>query len=109
MMSSRFFVQCHSSGRIHTPPAGSFWMSSVAVSWFMTTAISGAAGREIYPSLLARMVYHVGRPLMFDGNRFLPLTGMPILNRDSTSTLFEVWLPVPFLVAAVMAKSLMIG
>ena len=32
----------------------------------------------MYPRLLARMVYHVGSPAMFDGNMFLPDTGMPI-------------------------------
>src|SRR5690606_5023978 len=94
---------------MHTPPGGRFWMSSAAVDSFIVTAISVVARRAIYPSLLARMVYHVGKPLMLDGNRFLPLTGIPIRNSDRINTSFEVWLPEPFLVATISAKSLTIG
>src|SRR4029079_922434 len=61
--------------------------------------------RAVQPSLLARMVNHVGRPAMFDGNRFLPLTGMPIWKMARSSTLLAVWLPEPLTVATWMLKS----
>ncbi len=51
------------------------------------------------------MVYHVGSPLMLEGNRFLPLTGIPILNRERINVWFAVWLPEPFLVATIIEKS----
>ena len=51
-------------------------------------------------------MYQVGWPWMFDGNRFLPETGMPILNSARTSVELDVWLPDPFTVATVMVKSL---
>jgi hypothetical protein len=47
----------------------------------------------------------VGKPAMFDGNRFLPETGIPIWKIDR-STRFAVWLPDPFTVAIWMLKSL---
>src|SRR3972149_3834013 len=43
---------------------------------------------------------------MLDGNKFLPETGIPILNRARSRLRLEVWLPDPFIVATVMAKSL---
>src|SRR5262245_60931661 len=55
------------------------------------------------------MVYQVGRPAMFDGKRFLPLTGMPILKIARMRVLLAVWLPEPLTVAATIAKSLTIG
>src|SRR5690242_14190862 len=55
------------------------------------------------------MVYHVGRPAIFEGNRFLPLTGMPILKIARIRVLLAVWLPEPFTVAATIAKSFTIG
>src|SRR5205085_11388341 len=58
----------------------------------------------MYPCLLARMVYQVGRPAMFDGNRFLPDTGMPIWKMDRRSTRLAVWLPDRLTVAAWMLK-----
>src|SRR3970040_451337 len=51
------------------------------------------------------MVYQVGRPWILEGNRFFPETGMPILNRARNRVRLEVWLPEPFIVATVMAKS----
>jgi len=36
---------------------------------------------------------------MFEGNRFLPDTGMPIWKSDRMSTRLAVWLPDPFTVA----------
>src|SRR5512143_935028 len=55
------------------------------------------------------MVNQVGSPAMFEGNRFLPLTGMPIWNRARKSTTLAVWLPEPLTVATVMLKSLVMG
>ncbi len=60
----------------------------------------------MYPSALARIVYHVGSPAMFDGNMFLPDTGTPIWKIDRRRTRFAVWLPEPLIVATWMAKSL---
>src|SRR5215218_2401773 len=54
------------------------------------------------------MVYQVGKPAMFEGNRFLPLTGMPILKIARMRVLLAVWLPDPLTVAATIAKSLTI-
>src|SRR5262245_25657682 len=56
-----------------------------------------------------RMVYHVGRPAILEGNKFLPLTGMPILKTARISVLLAVWLPEPLTVAATIAKSFTIG
>ena len=54
------------------------------------------------------MVYQVGRPAIFDGNRFLPETGTPNWKIDRSSTRFAVWLPDPLTVATWMLKSLTI-
>ncbi len=62
--------------------------------------------RATYPSLLARMVYQVGRPAMFEGNRFLPLTGTPIPKMLFSRTLLADCEPDPFTVATWMLKSL---
>src|SRR5581483_1082847 len=45
------------------------------------------------------MVYHVGRPAMFDGNRFLPETGIPIWKMLRRRTVLELCDPEPFTVA----------
>jgi hypothetical protein len=45
---------------------------------------------------------------MFDGNIFLPVTGMPILKRARKIVRFDVWLPEPFAVPTVIEKSLII-
>src|ERR1700683_1753792 len=52
------------------------------------------------------MVYHVGNPAMFDGNRFFPLTGTPIPKMLFSSTLLADCDPDPFTVATLMLKSL---
>ena len=44
----------------------------------MATRKSISFFRPMYPFLLARIVYHVGSPAIFDGNMFLPDTGTPI-------------------------------
>src|SRR5262245_1801291 len=43
---------------------------------------------------------------MFEGKRFLPLTGTPIWKMARSSTELAVWLPEPFTVATWMLKSL---
>ena len=53
------------------------------------------------------MVYQVGRPCIFEGNRFFHATGIPILKRGRSKGRFEGWLPDPFMVAIVKEKSLM--
>src|SRR3954464_527579 len=58
------------------------------------------------PSLLARTVYQVGSPAIFDGNMFLPDTGMPIWKIERRRTRLAVWLPDPLTVATWMLKSL---
>ncbi len=83
--------------------------SSAAVSGFITTRISLWPRRAIQPSFEARMVNQVGSPAMFEGNRFFPLTGMPIWKMARSSTLFAVWLPEPLTVATWMLKSLTTG
>ena len=51
------------------------------------------------------MVNQVGSPAIFDGNMFLPDTGMPIWKIDRINTLLAVWLPEPFTVATWIEKS----
>src|ERR1700744_4651063 len=63
--------------------------------------------RARYPCLLARMVYQVGRPAMFDGKRFLPLTGIPMPKILLSRTLLADCEPDPLTVATWMLKSLM--
>ena len=72
----------------------------------MATRKSTSFLRPMYPRLLARMVYQVGSPAMFDGNMFLPDTGMPISRMERSSTRLAVWLPDPLTVATWMLKSL---
>jgi len=49
--------------------------------------------------LLARIVNHVGKPAIFEGKRFFPLTGIPIWKIERIRTVFEDWLPEPLTVA----------
>jgi hypothetical protein len=42
---------------------------------------------------------------MFEGNKFLPETGMPILKMDRRMVLLAVELPEPFFVPTVIEKS----
>src|SRR5262245_4430926 len=55
------------------------------------------------------MVNQVGSPAMFEGNRFLPLTGIPIWKMARSRMVLAVWLPEPLTVATVMLKSLTTG
>ena len=43
---------------------------------------------------------------MFEGNRFLPETGIPIWKMERNRTRLAVWLPDPLTVATWMLKSL---
>ncbi len=81
-------------------------MSLFAVSGFKATRNSASRVRATYPSLLARIVYQVGSPAMFEGNRFFPLTGIPIPKMLFSSTLLADCEPDPFTVATLMLKSL---
>src|SRR5579859_3843237 len=54
------------------------------------------------------MVYHVGRPAMFDGKRFFPETGTPIWKMLRSSTVLADCEPEPFTVATWMLKSLVL-
>ncbi len=67
--------------------------------------ISLISRRPTKPSLLARIVYHVGRPWMLEGKRFLPETGTPILKIALKMVLLAVELPEPFFVPTVIEKS----
>src|SRR5271155_395118 len=51
------------------------------------------------------MVYQVGRPAMFDGKRFLPLTGIPMPKMLLSRTLLADCEPDPLTVATCMLKS----
>ena len=54
------------------------------------------------------MMYHVGSPEICDGNRFLPLDGIPMSKKDCSNIKFADCDPVPFAVAMLMQKSLTI-
>src|SRR5437764_14053319 len=83
--------------------------SSRAVCTFMQTIRSTSFFRPIQPSLFARMVNQVGRPAMFDGNMFFPLTGTPIWKIERIRTLFDDCDPEPLTVATWMVQSLTMG
>src|SRR6201996_3403708 len=74
----------------------------------MATSSSISRRRATYPCLLARMVYQVGNPAMLEGNRFFPLTGMPMENMLLSRTELADWEPDPLTVATWMLKSLTI-
>ena len=50
-------------------------------------------------------MYHVGNPEIFDGNKFLPLTGIPMSNNVCRRIRFADCEPVPFAVAMLIVKS----
>jgi hypothetical protein len=54
-------------------------------------------------------VYHVGSPWMFEGNKFFPDTGIPILKRARSRVTLAVCEPDPFVVAMVIEKLLIIS
>src|ERR1043166_3718604 len=88
-------------------PGVSASTSSRAVCAFMQTMMSTSFLRAIQPSLFARIVNQVGRPAMFDGNMFFPLTGTPIWKMERINTLFDDWEPDPLTVATWIVQSLM--
>src|SRR5947209_160927 len=94
---------------MQTEPGCSAVTSSRAVCTFMQTIRSTSFFRPIQPSLFARMVNQVGRPAMFEGNMFLPLTGTPIWKMERIRTLFDDCDPEPLTVATWMVRSLTIG
>src|ERR1051326_859048 len=94
---------------MQSDPGCSAMTSSRAVCTFMQTIRSTSFLRPIQPSLFARIVNHVGRPAMFDGNMFLPLTGTPIWKMERIRTLFDDCEPEPLTVAQRMVRSLSIG
>ncbi len=57
---------------------------------------------------MMRMVYHVGKPWIFEGKMFFPDTGIPILNKARINVRLDVWLPDPLTVATVILKVLTI-
>ena len=59
--------------------------------------------------MLKRIVYQVGRPWIFDGHRFFPETGIPILNRARRMVLLAVAEPEPLTVQKVIPNSFTIG
>src|SRR5436853_1946958 len=74
----------------------------------MQTITSTSFLRAIQPSLFARIVNQVGKPAMFDGNIFLPLTGTPIWKMERINTLFDDCDPDPLTVATWIVQSLTI-
>ena len=50
-------------------------------------------------------MYQVGNPEIFDGNKFFPLTGIPMSNSVCNRIRLADWEPVPFAVAILMVKS----
>src|SRR5271170_7453967 len=81
-------------------------MSRAYVSAFIATMRSYSAVRAVWPSLLTRISYQVGSPWMFDGNRFLPETGIPIRKMACMRRPFALADPVPLTLASLNAKSL---
>src|ERR1022692_1319921 len=61
--------------------------------------------RATCPSLLTRISYHVGRPWMFEGNRFLPETGTPMRKIERIRRLLALDEPVPLTLPSFTAKS----
>jgi hypothetical protein len=82
-------------------------MSRAWVSAFMATIRSYSTARAVLPALFTRTSYQVGRPWMFEGNRFLPETGMPMRKIACISRPLALADPVPFTLASLRAKSLM--
>jgi hypothetical protein len=50
-------------------------------------------------------MYHVGNPEIFEGNKFFPLTGIPMSYNVCNKMRFADCEPVPFAVAMLMVKS----
>src|SRR5436190_20986610 len=67
---------------------------------------SNTGVRAVYPCRFTRISYHVGRPWMFDGNTFLPVTGTPMRKMACMIRPLADADPVPLAVAILKAKSL---
>src|ERR1039457_4761617 len=80
-------------------------MSWSYVCAFMATMRSYSGALAVQPSALTRISYHVGRPWMLDGKRFLPDTGTPIRKIERISRLLALDEPVPLTLARFNAKS----
>src|SRR3954454_4760314 len=61
--------------------------------------------RAVYPCRFTRISYHVGRPWMFDGNTFFPVTGTPMRKMACMISPLADADPVPLAVAILNAKS----
>jgi hypothetical protein len=61
--------------------------------------------RAVCPSRFTRISYQVGSPWMFEGNRFLPDTGMPMRKIACISRPLALADPVPLTLASLKAKS----
>src|SRR6266404_6103285 len=61
----------------------------------MATIRSYSSARAVWPVLLTRTSYQVGRPWMFEGNRFLPDTGIPMRKMACIKSPFALAEPVP--------------
>src|ERR1035437_3037699 len=73
---------------------------------FMATMRSYSGALAVQPSALTRISYHVGRPWMLDGKRFLPDTGTLIRKMPGMSKELARAEPVPLTLASLTAKSL---
>src|SRR4051812_49230828 len=89
-----------------TPPFRMERTSSSQVVGFRATMMSRSLLRAVYPFLLMRTVYQVGRPAILEGKRFLAPTGMPMRNKDLSRMLLADCEPLPFTVAAQILQSL---
>ena len=85
--------------RTVVPGLSSRRSSSMVIS-FIAIKMSLRERCASQPCSFTRMVNHVGRPAMFDGKRFLPLTGMPIPKIACSNIRLADWLPEPFFVIA---------
>src|SRR5712675_785553 len=91
------------------PPGAIDKTSSRPVSGFIAIRTSISFLRATHPCLLARIVNQVGRPAIFEGKRFLPETGIPIMKMLRSRTLLDDCEPDPLTVATWMLKSLITG
>src|SRR4051812_21117637 len=69
---------------------------------------SNTGVRAVYPCRFTRISYHVGRPWMFEGNTFFPVTGTPMRKMACMISPFADADPVPLAVAILNAKLLMV-
>ena len=92
-----------------TVPGAVSRRSCAKVAGFSGRRTCQSSRRACQPSGLTRIWYQVGRPAMFEGNRFFALGANPIWKSERKMIRFDVWLPVPFGVAMRREKSLTFG